>query len=127
MKLKKGDLFIIVILAVAIISWYGINRLAGNEDKRQIVIEVNGNLYKKISMDEGMEQQEIHIDLGNGKYIDIAAGEDGAYVKDVTCPDRICQKTGLAGKVGQSIVCLPNKVVIYIEGNTEPEVDAVSF
>jgi hypothetical protein len=125
--MKKGDLFIIVILAVSIISWFGINKLGEMKDDRQIVIETNGNVYKVISMEEGMKQQEIHIELGDGKYIDIVVDENGAYVKDVVCPDKVCQKTGLVSKVGQSIVCLPNKVVIYVDGETESEVDDVSF
>ncbi|HOE56498.1 MAG TPA: NusG domain II-containing protein [Bacillota bacterium] len=127
MKLKKGDLFIALILAAAIISWYGINKLTEPEDGRQIVIEVNGDLYRRIPMHEGMKRQEIHINLENGKYIDIIADENGAYVRDVICPDKICQKTGLVNKVGQSIVCLPNKVLVYIDGNIKPEVDGISY
>jgi hypothetical protein len=127
MRMKKGDLFIIVILAASIISWFGINKLGELKDERQIVIETNGSVYKVISMEAGMEQQDIHIELGDGRYIDIVADEKGAYVKDVICPDKVCQKTGLVSKVGQSIVCLPNKVVVFIDGVTESEVDDVSF
>lgn len=127
MRMKKGDLFIIVILAASIISWFGINKLGELKDERQIVIETNGSVYKVISMEAGMKQQDIHIELGDGRYIDIVADEKGAYVKDVICPDKVCQKTGLVSKVGQSIVCLPNKVVVFIDGVEESEVDDVSF
>ncbi|MDD3705993.1 MAG: NusG domain II-containing protein [Clostridiaceae bacterium] len=127
MKMKKGDLIIIVILAVALISWFIINNPGTVENERQIVIETNGDLYKAITMEEGMEQQEFHIELENGKYIDIVVDENGAYVKDVVCPDKVCQKTGLINRVGQSIVCLPNRVVIYIEGQEESEIDGISF
>jgi len=125
--MKKGDLLIILILAVSVISWFGINKLSELKDDRQIVIETNGNVYKVISIETGMKQQDIHIELGDGKHIDIVVDENGAYVKDVVCPDKICQKTGLVSKVGQSIVCLPNKVVIFVDGETESEVDDVSF
>lgn len=127
MKLKKGDLIIVVILAVAVISWFGINKLGESKDERQVVIETNGNFYKAVQLEAGMKQQEIHIDFENGKYIDIIVDQNGAYVKDVICPDKVCQKTGQVSRVGQSIVCLPNKVVVFIEGKTESEVDDVSF
>jgi len=127
MKLKKGDIIIIVILAVALISWYGINQLGESEDDRQAVIETNGEVYKTIPMKAGMKQQEIHIELENGNHIDIIIDENGAYVKDVICPDKVCQKTGVVNKVGQSIVCLPNRVIVYIEGKTGSDVDDVSF
>jgi hypothetical protein len=127
MKLRKGDIAIILILAVAVISWLGINKLSESKDDRQVVIETNGSVYKTIPLKEGMKTQDIHIKLDNGKYIDIVVDKNGAYVSDVICPDKVCQKTGLVDKVGQSIVCLPNKVVVYIEGKSAPEVDNVSY
>lgn len=126
-KLKKGDIIIVVILIAAAISWYGINLLNESKDEKQIVIETNGEAYKTISMQQGMQQQEVHIELENGNHIDIVIDENGAYVKDVICPDKVCQKTGVVNKVGQSIVCLPNKVIVYVEGKTESNVDGVSY
>ena len=127
MKLKKGDLIIIIILAVAVVSWLGIEKMSESKDERQIVIETNGDFYKSTPMEKGMKQQEIHIELENGNHIDILIDENGAYVKDVICPDKVCQKTGVVSKVGQSIVCLPNRVVVYVEGKTESDVDDISF
>ncbi len=127
MKLKKGDMIIIIILAIAVISWLGINKMSESKDERQIVIETNGDFYKAIPMETGMKQKEIHIELENGNHIDILIDDNGAYVKDVICPDKVCQKTGVVSKVGQSIVCLPNRVVVYVEGKTESEVDDISF
>ncbi|HYE80991.1 MAG TPA: NusG domain II-containing protein [Clostridia bacterium] len=127
MKVKKGDLVIIFILVAALISWFAVYQLGESEDERQIVIETDGSVYKTIPMKAGMKRQEIHIDLKNGKYIDIMVDENGAYVSDVICPDKVCQKTGLVSRVGQSIVCLPNKIVVYIEGEEEALVDDVSY
>ena len=127
MKMKKGDLIIVLVLAAAVISWLIINNPDRTSGERQIVIETNGDLYKVVAMEEGMERQEIHIEFKNGKYIDIVIDENGAYVRDVVCPDKVCQKTGLISKAGQSIVCLPNRVVVYIEGKDESEIDGISF
>ncbi|MGE5630251.1 MAG: NusG domain II-containing protein [Caulobacteraceae bacterium] len=127
MKLKKGDVIVIALLIIAAISWFAVNQLGKSSDGRQVAIEVNGKPYKVIPLKANMEKQEIHIDLENGKFIDISADENGVYVKDVDCPDRICQKTGVIDKAGQSIICLPNKVGIYIEGKKTSEIDGVSF
>ncbi len=43
----------------------------------------------------------------------IECGE--AYLKDATCPDRICVNRGKISHVGESIICLPNKVVVTVE------------
>jgi hypothetical protein len=127
MKLKKGDLIIVVIIDVALISWLGIKNMKASKYEKKIEIYTNVNFYKSIPMETGMKQQEIHIELENGNYIDILIDENGAYVKDVICPDKVCQKTGVVSKVGQSIVCLPNRVVVYVEGKEESEVDDISF
>lgn len=127
MKFKKGDLIIFVILAAAIIAWIGVNRPGASEAETQAIIETDGQVYKIVPIKEGMLQQKIHIELENGNHIDIVVDENGAYVEDVACPDKICQKTGLVNKTGQSIVCLPNKVVVYIEGEAESIVDDVSY
>jgi hypothetical protein len=127
MKLKKGDLIIVFILIAAIISWFGINKLSESKSDRKVVIETNGDLYETIPIKAGMEKQKVHIEFENGNHIDIVIDENGAYVEDVICPDKVCQKTGLVSRDGQSIVCLPNKVVVYIEGKTETQIDNISY
>jgi hypothetical protein len=127
MRVKKGDIIILVVLIAAVASWLLISNMGDPEASMQVVIETDGEVYTTIPYRAGMEKQEIHIELNNGNHIDIVIDEKGAYVEDVICPDKICQKTGIINQTGQSIVCLPNRVVVYMEGDTEPEVDNISF
>lgn len=128
MKLKKGDIIIAVILLAAVGFWFYFNNISNTTKVNNLVIEVNGSTYKKIPITELKKEQLIHIELENNRHIDIKANESGTWVEDVICPDKLCQKTGTINKVGQNIVCLPNKVVIYYEGNNEaPLVDNVAY
>lgn len=128
MKLKKGDIIIIIVILIAAFAlWQYNNYIANKSSINNLVIEVNGNVYKKIPISELKKEKQIHIALENDKYIDIAADESGVHVKEVTCPDKLCQKTGVINKVGQSIVCLPNKVVIYYEGKYDQEIDNIAY
>ncbi len=44
--------------------------------------------------------------------------EDGyAYLKDTSCPDHLCEKMGKINTAGQSVICLPNRVVVEIIGD----------
>jgi hypothetical protein len=45
---------------------------------------------------------------------------------DADCPDKLCEKQGKISKNGQSIICLPNKIVIKINSDTDTDVDARS-
>lgn len=127
MKFKKGDIIIAVILLAAVGFWLYNSYVANNTVVNNLVIEVNGSVYKKIPVNQLKKPQLVHIDFENNKYIDIEANETGTWVHDVICPDKLCQKTGVINKIGQSIVCLPNKVNIYYEGNEEPLVDNVAY
>lgn len=127
MKLKKGDIIIAVILILAVGFWIYNSYISNNTSVSNLVIEVNGSTYKKIPVKELDKEQLIHIELENNKHIDIKANETGTWIEDVVCPDKLCQKTGIINKVGQNIVCLPNKVVIYYESNVKSEVDHVSY
>lgn len=127
MKFKKGDIIIAVILIAAAGFWMYTNYVANNTAVNNLVIEVNGSAYKKIPVNQLKKEQLIHIDFENNKHIDIVANETGAWIKDVVCPDKLCQKTGVINKVGQNIVCLPNRVVIYFDGDEAPLVDNVAY
>ncbi|MFR4337598.1 MAG: NusG domain II-containing protein [Lachnospira pectinoschiza] len=35
---------------------------------------------------------------------------------DADCPDKLCVKTGMISKTGETIVCLPHRVVVEIIG-----------
>lgn len=126
MKLKKGDILLLLIILIAGISYFGLKFLYKDTGDKTIVISVNGKEYQRLDMSNLNSEELVHIDLEQGKYIDIKADSNGAYVSDVICPDKLCQKTGVIDKVGQSIVCLPNKVQVFIEGSEKTEVDSVS-
>lgn len=127
MRFKKGDILILAITLLALISYFGIKLIYKDNENKVIVITVDGKEYEKIFMKDIIEERHIHIDLSKGKFIDININKDGVYVNDVVCPDRLCVKTGTINKAGLSIVCLPNKVQIYIEGSGKTDVDSVSY
>ena len=37
-------------------------------------------------------------------------------MKDADCPDKLCEKTGKISKNGETIVRLPHRVVVEIQG-----------
>jgi hypothetical protein len=43
------------------------------------------------------------------------------------CPNAICSDTGWISKPYQTIVCLPNHIVLSLEGSKKDDVDVQSF
>ena len=46
-----------------------------------------------------------------------------AWVSEADCPDKICMGMGKISKNGEFIACLPNQVIIVVEGGEESPVD----
>ena len=46
-----------------------------------------------------------------------------AWVSEANCPDRVCMGMGKISKNGEFIACLPNQVIIVVEGGEESPVD----
>ena len=56
--------------------------------------------------------------------IQIAGGR--ARVLDAPCPQQLCVKTGAISNAGAMVVCVPNRVVVRVEGHSKDGVDAVT-
>ena len=74
--------------------------------------EINTNLIK----------DSYEVDLGTNK---IRIDSDGVSMVYASCPDNLCVHQGKINKKGQSVICLPNRIIIEIKGQ-KPKVDAVA-
>ena len=54
----------------------------------------------------GGSTNELHIEHGT------------AWLKEASCPDKLCVKQGKIHRDGESIICLPNQVVIELRDGT---------
>lgn len=80
---------------------------------------------------DGVETARFPLRADTGYAIQVGEGgnilliSDGkAMISDATCPDLICVHHRPISNVGETIVCLPNKVVISIEKSVESGLDA---
>ena len=63
--------------------------------------------------------KELVIPLDDGNYhLTVHVDGTGVYVADSDCPGQDCVHTGRITRSGQSIVCLPEQVVIQLTGGT---------
>ena len=80
------------------------------------------SLYVKVSMNNEVYgtydlYKDQTIEITDGENHNLLVIEDGkAYVDEANCPDKLCKNMGKISTSGQSIICLPHKVVIEIVG-----------
>lgn len=118
---KKYRLDVIVISAILFLSLVLLLIVTLSKEKgATVVVEIDGTTVATYLLDENGEYS-----LNGGTNILVI--EDGkAYLNYSNCPDHTCEKTGKIQYVGQSIICLPNKITITIQGEAEGGVDFVS-
>lgn len=127
MRLKKGDFAIVIVLVVVALGWFIKDFIWSDDINKQAVIKVDSQIYDTIPLDISNEHKEIPLKLPDNNYVHIVMEKDNIWVEDASCPDKVCVKTGTITKSGQSIVCLPNKTVVYIEGTEKTEIDDGAF
>ena len=112
--MKKNDIILCFgILIIACICAI-IIQFVVKKDGAKVVITVDGTVYKTLQLEKDTEL-EIHGINGGMNQLIIKDGQ--AYMIDADCPDKICVHQGKISKTGETIVCLPHKVVIEIKGN----------
>ena len=104
--MKKGD-FIIIGSVVSAFVLSVVMLLSFSKQGSQVVIKQNNQVIYKKSI-----SQNQMVDTGTNKVII----QDGVvYMEHSNCKNQICKKTGQISKKGETIVCLPNKVIVEIE------------
>lgn len=127
MRLKKGDLFIGIILIIAVLGWSFKDTILPDNLNKNAVIKIDGQDYATLKLDSSNEREEMPLtNLPGDIYMRIVMEKEQIWVEESTCPDEVCVLTGKITKPGQSIICLPSKTVIYIEGTEEMDVDDIS-
>ncbi len=108
---RRNDIILLCALLGVSLAALLLFTLLGNGGKTAAVY-VDGELYGSYPLPEDTSV-EIHSSNGGRNLLVIEDGK--AYVSDASCPDLICAHESAKSSVGESIICLPNKVVIAIE------------
>lgn len=122
--MKKFDKIIIVgVLLLSIIS-LGIMTLSkSNNQNSNIVIIVGNKVEKKIPLNL-KESKTYEFNFNNNiGYIEVNNGKVRmAEMNKEICPKSICSDTGWIETAYQSIVCLPNQIIVRIDGAKDDEI-----
>lgn len=118
--IKKADIILFVILVVLSVV-LSVAVAFGSVDGSQVVVTVAGEPYGTYRLNQDQEvtvKQRNHVN----KFI-IKGGK--VQMMESDCKNKICIHDGAISKTHQTLVCLPNRVVIEIKGGGE-EYDTIS-
>lgn len=117
LAVKKLDIIIVLaVLIVSAISFFAINAFSSGGDV--VVIQVDNTVVDTLPLNV---DTEYNINSTNTLVI----SDKKAFVSSANCPDKICVHHKPISKNNESIVCLPNKVVITVS-SSDTEIDGVA-
>ena len=107
----------IVVIAAGILSgmfFYG-------QSGSYVEIFSNGKLYGEYSLSE---EKTIVIESEYGQNT-VKISNREVWVSDASCKDKLDVSQGKISRPGQSIICLPNRLIVTVKGGES--VDALSY
>lgn len=118
---------ILILLSIVLLCAFITTAAYLKKDGNIATISVDGKVVYEIPLNSVSAPYEIPI-IQNG-HSNVVLVENGKIsMKSADCPDGLCIRQGSISSTAYPIVCLPNKVIIKIEGdipaNEEP--DAIS-
>lgn len=118
---KNDGIFFGVLLLVLIVgfAWHSVTKEGGDFVK----VTVNGQLYGTYSLKKDRTVDIVTPEAGRNE-LKIERGR--ADMVDASCPDRLCVHQRAVSKAKETIVCLPNKVVVEVVGGDGADLDAVT-
>lgn len=123
--MRKADIVLILIITLIASGFLLYQRYAAsNAGNLVVVITDNGEVIKEIPLNDETEERIEIMDDGEYNLVIISGGE--VWVEDADCRDLVCVHTKKISRSGETIVCLPHKLVIEIEGEGASEIDALA-
>ena len=117
-----------IVLAVVVLALFCGAAVWGGQDETgelAVVISMDGEEVERWDLhefpDEGRSYQSGGYTLRVALAAELPPERRGIQVAESDCPTQDCVHTGTITRSGQSIVCLPARLVIELEGSSGPE------
>ncbi|MBO4452320.1 MAG: NusG domain II-containing protein [Clostridia bacterium] len=113
----KSDLIMILIAVIVAAAAFAVFASSGGSDG--VMIEYDGNEYAFVKFSEIPDNGEKDIFVPSpGGGLTVTVGKGYAYIKVSSCKGGDCVRYGRIDRPGTSIVCLPNRIAVYIAGSS---------
>lgn len=120
--IKKNDIILVIVIMVLCLGCVLLLQLTKKEGSK-VVVTVDGEVYATYDLDEN---KSFTVKGENGEINTFQIKDEKVDMIDASCPDKLCVKQNPIHYNHETIVCLPNKVVIEVIGSDESDVDMIA-
>ena len=121
-KVKKDIIFLVGAVLSALTIW-GICILFHQNDADIVLVIQDGSQIGAYPLEE---DKIVIVTWGEDEYNLLMISDGTAFVSDADCPDKLCVHQKPVSKNHESIICLPNKVIVEVDSSANSEFDAVT-
>lgn len=118
--LSRKDIVLMIIIIIVAAAAFLLHNVLKDSSAGTAVIKVNGKIEGTYPLNE---DQEIKINDGSN-ILRIRNGK--AKMIEADCPDQLCVHQKAVSASGESIICLPNRVIVEVESKVNSELDGMT-
>ena len=108
---KKKDLHLLAAALIAACLLFFLYRFLSAAPAAYGEVSVNGEVVAELDLNQ---DTSLTVSGWNGGSNTIVVQNGAISVTEATCPDHVCIHTGEISRTGETIVCLPNRLIITI-------------
>lgn len=122
-RISRKDLIFIAVLAAVLSGILAFCQLRPDAEAAVAEVTVDGEFYGSWPLSD---DREIPVVI-DGRTTNIFVIRDGkADMVEADCPDQLCVHQQAISKNRETIVCLPNRVVVQVTGGGESGYDSIA-
>lgn len=118
-QIKKGDISAVIIIVILCIIWF-FHGGAGERLTADIYLE--GEKVQSVLLWELTQEKTVTV----GGCV-ILLSRDGASFINSECSDKLCEKRGMLKKAGDTMACVPERVVLSLRSDKKSDFDSVVY
>ena len=118
--MKKNDFILVLCIILIAGILFFVFMVTLDTNVQEVIIRVDGEIYDIVSLTEDQV-----IQINNTNTLEISEGQGRMIEAD--CPDQLCVHQSPVDRDRQSIVCLPNQVVVTVQSEIVDELDGIAY
>ena len=111
--MRKNDFWLILVLALAGLVSYFLFRADPSAQNKVLVVRRDQQVLQRIELKNVTSETKLIVPDQDGEMV-IAYDKDGGRVSSSPCPDKVCVHQGKITQSGQTVACVPEKVLVTL-------------
>jgi hypothetical protein len=123
--MRKTDYLLLAVICLVALAGYLFFHSADTRTAKLLIIQHDNKVIERIDLGKVTAETRMEVPVQDGT-LTLMYDKKGAWVESSPCPEKLCIHQGKITRTGQTIACLPEKVLLTITTpGKEAEFDAI--